>query len=103
MIDLKLLIVGVGVILATVLMYNQYAKIANTPGITTLSKATLAFRLVISVLSIGLSIYGVFNSVFNFLIDNGANRLVSIAVATTFAIAIASALEFLLVNSEKAI
>lgn len=103
MIDLKLLIVGAGIILASVLMYNQYAKIANTPGITTLSKATLAFRLVISVLSIGLSIYGVFNSVFSFLIDNGANRLVSITVATTLAIAIASALEFLLVNSEKAI
>lgn len=101
--DIKLIVTAIGVLISAVLMYGQYAKIAKTPGMTTLSKATLAFRLVISVFSIGLSIYGVFNIVFDFLMSNNANRSVALSVAMLLAVVVASALEFLLVNSEKAV
>lgn len=101
--DTKLIVTAIGFVLAAVVMYGQYAKIAKTPGMTTLSRATLAFRLVISVFSIGLSIYGVFNFVFDFLIQNGASRGVALSISTGLAITIAAALEYLLVNSEKAV
>ena len=100
----KTIVTLLGVVVAAMFAYRFYSRLANTSGINALSKTSLAFRLVISVFSFGVSFNGVLGYSYNFLTVNmGVNSLTAGIISLVLALATGAAIEFMSIHVERAI